>query len=732
MSFIKSFHINKSLSCFLYLIATLFLIFVFSPIYVYWLNSGSILWQGYAWVSLFLIVSLCAFLISAFFLKANDNLIRFFKIAILSVYLYICIRVIFFPVSFGTLDGMQTGDVPFFSDWSILFSIILLIFIVICSCIFFKQITNIVQISFFVCVIAAIYLFFSIPTNEKPYAVDDNEPIQNKLLPFTNFSRIFNIIVISFDGIQNNLLQEVILKNKDFLVNFDGFTMYTDVLSYAPNTSFSLLSTLSSKYIETGQHGSNYSDLLDKYSSASFLNILSKNKYNVDTLNVPCKLTDGKNCFSSSDFIPKSYISQYKITAYDIVLLKIFPRSISWRLLDFFANQKRKDNKSELDLIMQDKAGLGFGIDKYNFRKLYEKMNFIEQPVLKFHHYLFTHQPLRYNENCRYDINTVQNIQSSLLEIQCALQEFSRFLFQLKKANIYDSSLIVLTSDHGYEANLQFGNSGHQADQGSVVNQGGIWPAGRYWPILLVKLPEMTGNLKINSNPVSLVDIVPTIYQVIDFPYCKNYSCDGISLLENNKLSHSRERKIMLFVGGEKHLDEKHDNSRLFNSVTIFGNSLDGVVNAMTKISLNNKEISCNTPIDFSQPSIEYMSQGLSDVESHGKWSMAKDVKVEFLMPKMGCNKNSITLLLNGFVTEKHVKQYAEVFLNSEKIGVVTIVFGETLPKQFTYNVPSNLFKFGEINRMEFRITNSISPKSLGISDDPRELAIAFKSMQIS
>lgn len=141
--------------------------------------------------------------------------------------------------------------------------------------------------------------------------------------------------------------------------------------------------------------------------------------------------------------------------------------------------------------------------------------------------------------------------------------------------------------------------------------------------------------------------------------------------------------------------------------------------------------IECNKIIDFSSSDSAkfYLSNGLGNFEQWGRWSDGKIVTLKFLMPQYGCNESIVTFRLNGFVGEGKLTQSAKVFLNGDKIGDLNISFGENDPQDFVFNIPTESIDFGKLNIFEFNVNDPVSPKSLGLSVDPRLLGLGFKSV---
>lgn len=130
----------------------------------------------------------------------------------------------------------------------------------------------------------------------------------------------------------------------------------------------------------------------------------------------------------------------------------------------------------------------------------------------------------------------------------------------------------------------------------------------------------------------------------------------------------------------------------------------------------------------FAFNSDDIINEGLSEKEQWGRWSDGSQMEIQFKIASNSKNQ-SITFNLNAFLTAKYPEQTASVFINDKPAGNIQISMGEAQPKQFIFSLPDtedNLYK------IHFQIDRPISPKSLGLSEDVRELGFGFVNMKLS
>ncbi len=108
--------------------------------------------------------------------------------------------------------------------------------------------------------------------------------------------------------------------------------------------------------------------------------------------------------------------------------------------------------------------------------------------------------------------------------VECFDQEFGSFINFLKKENLYQDSLIILTSDHGEEF-FERGGVSHFSCR--------LYQENVKVP-LLIKLPGE--NHKIIDYPVSLIDLAPTILNFLEIEKPKSFKGGDLFLSPTHPL----------------------------------------------------------------------------------------------------------------------------------------------------------------------------------------------------
>ena len=101
-----------------------------------------------------------------------------------------------------------------------------------------------------------------------------------------------------------------------------------------------------------------------------------------------------------------------------------------------------------------------FILDIINYDYIVDNMKVVKKEIsLRYMHFLFSHDPIDFDINCNYKSSkkdwfiSNQNEEGLKNETLCVIKKISKFIEKLKKLNIYNKSLIVFKSDHGYPSN---------------------------------------------------------------------------------------------------------------------------------------------------------------------------------------------------------------------------------------------------------------------------------------
>ena len=366
-----------------------------------------------------------------------------------------------------------------------------------------------------------------------------------------------NIFVISFDALQPNYVTQVIESDDLIKESFRGFINYENAVAVAPYTR---LSTVITKLGGVPDVESTR-DLYLKRKDFITTILMNEEDYDVETYSY---FNRGES--EQTNTIPQYQIKnlkndQYYPKALEASLFRIYPyRDLVMIKLHRFI-QKIFALNEKYELIGKDPHPLAYY--KQDIDDLTAYIESLEvgntKPTFRMHHYVFTHDPITFTEDCSYRIsNTVAQLDSIIEETTCAVRKMVDFIEKLKKLNVLDNSMIIFASDHGY---------------GCLYNKRGTvgsyrvnkrWCLSRYQPILMVKNFDSNDQISNVKDEVSLLDIARTVCvtAVKDSSRCSPF--EGYDLTSSVSDLSEYRRPILVGKG-----DDDVRNYSYFNKVDI-------------------------------------------------------------------------------------------------------------------------------------------------------------------
>lgn len=381
------------------------------------------------------------------------------------------------------------------------------------------------------------------------------EPYEAASVSFKSFSSSQkNVLLVSLDNLQSNHVARAL---KADATPFDGFVFYPEVTAVGP---FSALSTLTTKL---GQ----LPDLPEeRQASVFFRDRFITSKLNDEGFDVETYGDFGQAEKPTTSKLP--YFSQINnkpqssyVNMLEMSLLRVVPApelvslgfELLWPILAW-PTPKHSTTESENELAVlteNDRHPLAhYKLDIIQFDAFVNSIHAADVgPTARLHHYLFTHEPIRFSENCDYVYGTGFRYVTALpAETACAVAKLKALVAQLKAAGVFDNTMIIFASDHGPECPLNF-----TFEPGSYrVSQ--RWCLSRYQPFLMIKDFEGSGELTVNRNQTSLLDIAKTICKAtLPEAACESY--DGADLLDSTKSHESTPRHILVSKTNEDRRD---------------------------------------------------------------------------------------------------------------------------------------------------------------------------------
>jgi len=223
-----------------------FLISFVLPFTVYFYNQQEFTFNTHSFLvkPLFIFCSIIAISLPALMVSGRIRKLVASTCVVLSAYLLIANFIT--PVQTGILDGIRDADVFKFSVTSIFemakYFALFFALLVICQ----KKYSLIRDFVIFGCALSFIWLLY-VTLSSTNFQVVDTAPITGDTDLIANVSKNKNIFVMSFDALQGDVVEDVILSTPDLKEALDGFVFFPDTSTAAPSTGRSLFLTLLGK-----------------------------------------------------------------------------------------------------------------------------------------------------------------------------------------------------------------------------------------------------------------------------------------------------------------------------------------------------------------------------------------------------------------------------------------------------------------------------------------------------
>jgi hypothetical protein len=141
------------------------------------------------------------------------------------------------------------------------------------------------------------------------------------------------------------------------------------------------------------------------------------------------------------------------------------------------------------------------------------------RPSYKLMHLMLSHRPMVMSGDCTYEARVLVPDRANVRnQARCGLRAVLALVSSMRKLGIYDSATIVIGGDHGTYLAPSALAAGSAAAR--TAYEKGIPPSiiGEARPLLLVKVPNARGPLRISSAPSWIADIPATIADAAGIP----------------------------------------------------------------------------------------------------------------------------------------------------------------------------------------------------------------------
>lgn len=326
-----------------------------------------------------------------------------------------------------------------------------------------------------------------------------------------DLSRTKNVIHIVLDGFQSDTFDDILRDDRERLDrSFTGAVFFADHAGAFPTTIASIPAMLTG---DTSYRNARplQSHFRERFEGGSLFKSLRAVGYRVDNVT-------GWQYDNSSEThlysIPRPYVSyrEYaRFAAWELADLSLFrhaPHVLrawifndqKWRLQQVFGppdTSARRYHSGNAAAILDEFA-----------KRLTPAM---DGPLYKFIHVGIPHLPVVLNASCEF-IGAVRSPDRAEYggQARCAVTKVVEILDRLKKLGLYDSSLIVITSDHGIGHTSPRFTHDRQVPSGALSRM-----AGKALALLIVKPPNSSGPVRISYAPSTISDVPATVMDIL-------------------------------------------------------------------------------------------------------------------------------------------------------------------------------------------------------------------------
>lgn len=303
-----------------------------------------------------------------------------------------------------------------------------------------------------------------------------------------------NVVILSLDSMDIRYTEEVMKNSPEYFDEFDGFTWYKNTIACNSRTYPNIAVYLTG---EPCLYDKSYEEYMqDAWADNKFLEDIAEAGFDSRIY------IDSKYVNTDTEYMSK-YVSNYveaDRNAYSVQLEKnlitlSLYRSLPVALKPFF----------EIDTSQINNAlgAEGYELVTVNDNEYYDKLKDEGLSVkdkgkgtFTYFHFRGCHAPYRIDANCQLSDKSLTIKDAT----RGALTNVSEYLKQMKEQGVYDSSTIIVTTDHGYTG------SATELERERVVT-------------LFYKPANSRGEIVINNSPQQLSNIRPTVLKALGLDY---------------------------------------------------------------------------------------------------------------------------------------------------------------------------------------------------------------------
>jgi len=333
-----------------------------------------------------------------------------------------------------------------------------------------------------------------------PDSKEKKDSINGLPASLTQFSPEKNVLHVVLDELGSDLFFAALESDRELKRAFDGFTYFGNTLSVYPSTEMSIAALMTGAVYRNEESKTDFLNRLrEKNIGVKRLEAIG---YEMDS-HTTCKLGVLSQCSPANSRILKQNVADIEaLKLLDIFIFKSVPDFIKPNIYNherwFFLGMHARNS------YLKSHAGIAHLLFEKYLDQLTVSLD--SSPRYQFFHSMVTHTPADLDASCKILEHSEQNRLTGIEFVKCGLSHFVALLETLKRLDIYDQTMIVLSSDHGDHW------QGHQFDI-KAFEDSGITKRmlTRSSATLAIKPFGSRGPIVVSEAPVSLRDIPATI-----------------------------------------------------------------------------------------------------------------------------------------------------------------------------------------------------------------------------
>lgn len=542
------------------------------------------------------------------------------------------------------------------------------------------------------------------------------------------FSDKQNVLHIVLDQFGTELFEKIVKENKSYADALDGFTFFREVTTSSHVTFISVPSFLSGNIYTNNVDVTEFYQ--ENYKKRNIQTELAQNGYDLDIITQPGFL-ERRNTDTYYYNIPTPYstnttgqMSVYRAAfLFDLSLFRNVPLYLkkmiyndqSWML-------------SSLALPEKDSKFEHFSANEFLEDLTTNASIERTKPVYKYIHLMTPHPPLVVNSNHKFAGRVLHEVSPVFFNYQAefTFNNVIKLLEQLKHLDLYNSTFIIIQSDHG--SGIPFDLFFPEGDKSS--SYGTFIQSDIFLPLLLIKKPNEHGVLKTSNAQGELTDIPATISSVLkiqnNFPGQSLFDMDSLSDRRRTAYYSTVTNRNDAMISG---FFDDYQEFIITGSLYKFDSWKKGGI--MKKPS---PPYTWGTVLSFIDNGnvTSYLNEGWGPPVESCTWGSGKIASLKipinlprteqielscfispFLVPAKGLNKQNLTISINNSVV-------GEFVISSPGVQKVSLLFSRKLIANSSEMLVS------------FSMPDATIGSDVGIQGEGRMLGVAFYSITFS